>query len=135
MNYWLIKNPPKRLTWSKFDITGFCRFQGIRNRQARNYLAAMKPGDLVLYYQSQIEQSVRGIAKVVNPPYADPSSIDTQWVAVDLQPIETFQYPVTLQQLRASEPLCDLPLLRQPRLSVMPITEPQFEIITSLNRA
>ena len=97
MNYWLIKNPPKRLTWSKFVATGFYRFYGIRNRQARNYLMAMQPGDLVMYYQSQVEQSVRGIARVIAEPYPDPSSTDLQWIAVDLEPVLTFQLPITFR--------------------------------------
>ena len=132
MNYWLIKNPPKRRTWGKFVATGFYRLYGIRNRQARNYLAAMQLGDLVLYYQSQVEQSVRGVAKVMAEPYPDPSSTDSQWVAVDLEPLETFHRPVTLEQLRPTKALAELPLFRQPRLSVMPLTEKQFKTIRRL---
>lgn len=132
MNYWLIKNPPKRLIWGKFVVAGFYRLYGIRNRQARNYLAAMKPGDLVLYYQSQIEQSIRGVAKVSAAPYPDPSSTDPQWVAVDIELVETFPDQVTLEQLRGLELLADLPLFRQPRLSVMPVMEQQFKVIRQL---
>lgn len=132
MNYWLIKNPPKRLTWSKFIATGFYRFYGIRNRQARNYLMAMQPGDLVMYYQSQVKQSVRGIARVIAEPYPDPSSIDQQWIAVDLEPVSTFQLPITLAQLRCEPSLSELLLFRQPRLSVMPLSETQYKDITRL---
>ena len=126
MNYWLIKNPPKRLIWGKFVVAGFYRLYGIRNRQARNYLASMKPGDLVVYYQSQVEQSVRGIAKIISEPYPDPSSIDSQWIAIDLEPVTTFQIPISLEQLRSSPALTELPLFRQPRLSVMPLTEAEY---------
>lgn len=132
MNLWLIKNPPKRLTWGKFIAVGYYRLYGIRNRQARNYLSAMQLGDLVLYYQSQVEQSIRGIAKVSAAPYPDPSSTDPQWIAIDLEPVETFLQTVTLEQLRGVELLADLPLFRQPRLSVMPLTEQQFQVIRRL---
>lgn len=129
---WLIKNPPKRLTWGKFIAVGYYRLYGIRNRQARNYLVTMQSGDFVMYYQSQVEQAIRGIAKVITPPYPDPSSTDSQWVAVDLEPVETFPVPVTLEQLRGEHLLSELHLLRQPRLSVMPVTEHQFEHIKSM---
>lgn len=132
MNHWIIKNPPKRLIWGKFVVAGFYRLYGIRNRQARNYLVTMQPGDLVLYYQSQVEQAIRGIATVSTPPYPDPSSTDSQWVAVDLEPVETFPIPVTLEQLRGEQLLSELPLFRQPRLSVLPVTDQQFKHIKSM---
>lgn len=133
MNYWLIKNPPKRLVWGSFVTSGFYRLYGIRNRQARNYLSAMKPGDMVVYYQSQVEQSVRGIAKVISEAYPDPSSIDPQWVAVDLEPLTTFERPLSLEQLRCLPILAELRLFRQPRLSVMPLTEPEYLAIRKLS--
>lgn len=132
MNYWLVKNPPKRLTWGKFIASGFYRLYGIRSRQARNYLAAMNPGDLIMYYQSQVEQSIRGIARVVSLPYPDPSSTDPQWVAIDLEPEQTFNMAIDLEQLKCAPSLVDLPLFRQPRLSVMPLTRAQFTAIKRL---
>lgn len=132
MKYWLVKNPPRRLTWEKFVERGFYRLSGIRNRQARGHLADMRTGDKVLYYQSQFEPSIKGVARVRSEPYPDPSSSDPQWIAVDFEPVTALGLPVGLAQIKSVPGLSRIPLVRQLRLSVMPLTKEQFDILVDM---
>lgn len=132
MNYWLVKSEPFKYSWEKFNQDGRTFWDGVRNYQARNNLKAMKEGDLVLFYHSNEGKNVVGVAKVVKEFYQDPTTDDTNWVVVDLAPVETLKNPVTLEQIKAEESLKDISLVRQGRLSVMPLKATEFDKILEM---
>ena len=132
MNHWLVKSEPFKYSWTKFNEDRRTFWDGVRNYQARNNLKAMKEGDLVLFYHSNEGMCVVGIAKVVREFYQDPTTDDTNWVVVDLAPVETLKNPVTLSQIKGDEYLKDISLVRQGRLSVMPLKAAEFDRILEL---
>lgn len=132
MNYWLVKSEPFKYSWTKFNEDKRTFWDGVRNYQARNNLKGMKEGDLVLFYHSNEGMCVVGIAKVVREFYQDPTTDDTNWVVVDLAPVETLKNPVTLSQIKGDEYLKDISLVRQGRLSVMPLKVAEFDRISEL---
>lgn len=132
MNYWLVKSEPFKYSWEQFNKDGRTFWDGVRNYQARNNLKAMKEGDLVLFYHSNEGKHVVGIAKVVTEFYQDPTTLDPNWVVVDLAPVETLKNPVTLEQIKAEESLQDISLVRQGRLSVMPLRATDFDKILEM---
>lgn len=135
MNYFLVKSEPFKYSWEQFNIDGETFWDGVRNYQARNNLKAMKKGDLVLYYHSNEGKEVVGLAKVVKEFYQDPTTEDERWVVVDLAPVETFKHPVTLETVKADPLLQDIALVRQGRLSVMPLKAEEFDRIVQLGNA
>ena len=132
MNYWLVKSEPVKYSWEKFNQDGRTFWDGVRNYQARNNLRDMREGDLVLFYHSNEGKAVVGIAKVVKESYQDPTTDDTNWVVVDLSPVETLKAPVTLETLQADPQLANISLVRQGRLSVMPLKAEEFDRILEL---
>jgi predicted RNA-binding protein with PUA-like domain len=132
MNYWLVKSEPEAYSWADLIKDGRTSWGGVRNYQARNNLQEMKEGELVLFYHSVSERAVVGIAKVDREAYPDPTSDDPKWVAVDLVPARDFKEPVTLEQIKKDSRLENIALLRQSRLSVMPLQPEEFEVLLSL---
>ncbi|MGV3705204.1 MAG: EVE domain-containing protein [Arcticibacter sp.] len=132
MNYWLVKSEPFKYSWNKFNQDGRTFWDGVRNYQARNNMKAMKEGDLVLFYHSNEGKEVVGIAKVVKEFYQDPTTEDTNWVVVDLSPIETLKKPVTLEQIKKDPRLENVGLVKQGRLSVMGMKPEEFDRILEL---
>lgn len=132
MHYFLVKSEPFKYSWEQFNKDGETFWDGVRNYQARNNLKAMKKGDLVLYYHSNEGKEVVGIAKVVKEFYQDPTTDDERWVAVDLAPVESLEQAVTLEQIKADHLLADLALVKQGRLSVMPLKKEEFDRIIEL---
>lgn len=132
MNHWLVKSEPFKYSWQKFNEDGRTFWDGVRNYQARNNLKAMKEGDLVLFYHSNEGKNVVGIAKVVKEFYQDPTTDDANWVVVDLSPVETLKKPVSLEQIKAEPSLVDISLVRQGRLSVMPLKAEEFDKILEM---
>lgn len=131
-SYWLVKSEPGVYGWARLVAEGRTAWDGVRNALARQHLAAMRRGDLVLYYHSQIGKEVVGIARVARPSYPDPTDASGRWLAVDLEPVAPLAAPVPLAAIRAERALAGLALLRNPRLSVMPVAAPQFERILAL---
>ena len=132
MNYWLVKSEPFKYSWEKFNKDGKTFWDGVRNYQARNNLREMKMGDLVLFYHSNEGKEVVGIAKVVGESYQDPTTDDTNWLVVDLEPVESLKNPVTLEQIKADERLQNVSLVKQGRLSVMGLKAEEFDRIVEL---
>ena len=132
MNYWLVKSEPEAYSWSTFVKEGKAVWTGVRNFQARNNLRAMKKGDLVLFYHSVTDKQVVGISKVAKEFYPDPTATEGDWSVVDLVPVKPIKHPVALAQLKTDAVLKDMPLLRQSRLSVTPLTEAQYKRLTEL---
>ncbi|HYG40228.1 MAG TPA: EVE domain-containing protein [Cytophagales bacterium] len=133
MNYWLVKSEPVKYSWEKFNKDGRTFWDGVRNYQARNNLQGMKKGDLVLFYHSNEGMEVVGIAKVVKEAYQDPTTEDTRWVVVDLAPDQKLKNPVTLERIKKEKRLEGIALIRQSRLSVMPLKRAEFDIILEMS--
>jgi len=132
MKYWLVKQEPTAYSWDDFVRDGKTAWTGVRNFQARINLRAMAKGDTVLFYHSVVGKCVVGQAEVVKEAYADPTAEDGDWVCVDLKPIKPFKRPVTLEEIKADKALGNFPLIRQSRLSVMPVTSPEYRAILAL---
>lgn len=132
IQYWLVKSEPFKYSWEKFNKDGRTFWDGVRNYQARNNLREMKEGDLVLFYHSNEGKNVVGLAKVVKEAYQDPTTDDTNWVVVDLVPVQSLDKPVTLEQIKAEKSLKDISLVRQGRLSVMPLKATEFDKILEM---
>lgn len=130
--HWLVKSEPFKYSWEKFNEEGRTFWDGVRNYQARNNLREMKEGDLVLWYHSNEGKNVVGIAKVVKESYQDPTTDDKNWVVVDLVPVQALDKPVSLEQIKAEESLKDISLVRQGRLSVMPLKATEFDKILEM---
>lgn len=124
---WLVKQEPADYPWSRFVAEGGTAWTGVRNFQARNHLRAMQPGDPVLYYHSGAEKAVVGLAEVVRAAYPDPTAKEGDWVAVDLKPVRALARPVPLAEIKADPALKNLPLVRQSRLSVLPVSDAEFK--------
>lgn len=127
----MVKQEPETYSWDDFVNDGKTDWSGVRNYQARNNLREMKAGERVLFYHSGKDKAVVGLAEVVKSAYPDPTANDEQWVAVDLKPVRALKSPVPLAAIRYDERLADLPLIRQSQLSVMPLTEEEFDIIVA----
>ncbi len=132
MNYWLVKQEPEAYSWADFVKDGKTTWTGVRNFQARNNLRAMKKGDPVLFYHSVSEKQVVGIAKVAKEFYPDPTATEGDWSVVDLAPVKPLKKFVTLDTIKADKVLRDIPLVRQSRLSVTPLTPEQFHRLLDL---
>jgi predicted RNA-binding protein with PUA-like domain len=134
MNYWLVKSEPYKYSWEQFVEDKRTCWDGVRTYQARNNLNAMKKGDAVLFYHSNEGLAVVGIARVANEAYQDPTTDDPRWVVVDLEPIETLPWPVTLSEMKQDQRLQNIALIRQSQLSVMPLTREEFMVIVDKRR-
>jgi len=132
---WLVKSEPSAYSYDQFLKDKSTAWTGVRNYQARNFLREMKRGDIVLYYHSNENKEIVGSAKVSKEWYPDPTATDGDWVCIDLVPVKKLKRPVTLKQLKAEPGLENLLLIKQSRLSVMPLTDVEFEIITQLGNA
>lgn len=130
--YWLVKSEPFKYSWEQFNKDGRTFWDGVRNYQARNNLREMKVGDLVLFYHSNDGKNVVGIAKVVKESYQDPTTSDPNWVVVDIVPVQALNKPVSLAQVKAEESLKDISLVKQGRLSVMPLKATEFDKILEM---
>ena len=135
MNHWLVKQEPTAYSWEDFVEDGGTAWTGVRNFQARIHLRAMKPGDRVLFYHSVVGKAVVGIAEVARSAYPDPTTSDGDWSCVDLKPKGPLKSPVTLDQIKSTPELAGIGLLRQSRLSVMPVTKAEFQAIINLSKA
>lgn len=132
MNYWLAKSEPEAYSWSQLLKDGKTAWTGVRNFQARNNLRAMKKGDTVFFYHSVSEKQVVGLAKVVKEFYPDATAEEGDWSCVDLAPEKTLAKPVTLETIKIDKILSTMPLVRQSRLSVTPLTKEQAERLLKL---
>ena len=131
-SHWLIKSEPAKYAWERFAEDGTAQWDGVRNYEARNNLAAMKKGDLVLYYHSTEGKEIVGIASVTREAYPDPTTDDERWVAVDVAPVVKLMKPVGLQDVKADELLREMALGRRGRISVVPVTPAEFRRVLKL---
>jgi len=130
--YWLVKQEPTSYSWATLVKDGETEWTGVRNFQARNNLRSMQQGDKVLFYHSVLHPSVVGIAEVTKIAYPDPTAFEGDWSSVILKPCRALKHPVTLTKIKATPALAEMALIKQSRLSVMPITEKEFLKIVAL---
>ena len=133
-NYWLVKQEPSDYSWSDFVRDSRTSWTGVRNYSARNNLRRMNKDDEVLFYHSGEEKAVVGIARVTKTAYPDRTAREGDWSAVELAPIKALPTPVTLAQIKAEPRLKHIALVRQPRLSVMPLSAAEFRFIVGMAR-
>ena len=148
MNHWLVKSEPSKYSWEKFVADGETFWDGVRNYQARNNLNAMQADDLVLFYHSSTTPpGVAGIAKIVKSAYPDPTQFqktsshfdpkskkeNPTWCMVDVAFVKQFSRLITRDELKCVNKLNDMKLWTHNRLSILPISEGEFEAIVALN--
>jgi predicted RNA-binding protein with PUA-like domain len=131
---WLVKQEPETYSWDDFVREGGTAWTGVRNFQARINLRAMAKGDEVLFYHSGGEKAVVGLAKVARAAYPDPTAEEGEWVCVDLEPVRAFKKRVSLAEVKARPSLKDVALVRQSRLSVMPLKEAEFRELVEMGK-
>jgi predicted RNA-binding protein with PUA-like domain len=131
-SFWLVKQEPSDYSWSDFVADDGTSWTGVRNFAARNNLRRMSKGDHVLFYHTGEEKAVVGIAKVTRTAYCDTTARDGDWSAVDLAPVKRLARPVTLAEIKAKPQLKNIALVRQSRLSVMPLGAKEFTLIVQM---
>jgi predicted RNA-binding protein with PUA-like domain len=129
---WLVKSEPYAYSYADLEKEKRTLWDGIRNYQARNHLREMKKGELVLFYHSREGLEVVGICRVVREAYPDPTAKKGDWSVVDLEPVKPLNRPVSLKEIKATAELQDLALIRNSRLSVMPVPGEAFEKILEM---
>ena len=134
VRHWLVKQEPAAYSWNAFVADGRAAWTGVRNFQARNNLRAMKKGDLVMYYHSVIGKEVVGIAKVARDAYPDSTATDGDWSCVDLVPLKSLAHPVTLEDIRTNADLGEIALVKNSRISVIPLTPAEFQVIERMGK-
>ncbi len=133
MKYWLLKSEPDTWSWENQVKEGASMWDGVRNYQARNNLKEMKKNDLCFFYHSVTERSIVGIVKIVKEYYPDPTDKTGRFVVVDVKAMKKLKKPVSLDQIKKSSELQDIALVKQSRLSVMPLKKTEWDIIIKMS--
>lgn len=133
-NYWLMKTEPETFSFEDLERDGWTHWDGVRNYQARNNLSAMNAGDLALIYHSVGPKCVVGLAKITQTAYPDPTDPTGKWVAVRVEPVQRLTEPVTLETIKNTPELAQTALIKQARLSVMPMTRQEFDCMLTLSK-
>ena len=136
MKYWLLKSEPDVWSIDQQKKVGFkgATWDGVRNYQARNNLKKMKLGDMCFFYHSNIGKEIVGIVKVIKEAFLDPTDKGEKFVAIQVKFEKKFKYPVSLENIKKNKDLKDLALIKQSRLSVMPIDTKSWKIILKMGR-
>jgi predicted RNA-binding protein with PUA-like domain len=133
--YWLVKSEPEAYAYSDLLRDGQTDWTGVRNNAARLHLRAMQPGDRVLFYESVTTKAVVGLAEVTRAAFPDPTATEGGWVAVGVRAVAALPQPVALAAIKADPAFAQLPLLRQSRLSVMPLRRADYDRLVRLGGA
>jgi predicted RNA-binding protein with PUA-like domain len=129
MAFWLVKSEPEAFSWDQQVANGVEPWTGVRNHAARNNLAAMRLGDRAFFYHSNTGREIVGVVEVVREAYPDPTAESGPWVAVDMRAVAPMPKPVTLAAIKAEPALGELALVRQSRLSVLPVSPAHWDLI------
>jgi predicted RNA-binding protein with PUA-like domain len=132
MRHWLLKSEPSTYSWDRLVKDGRTHWDGVRNHQAANNLKAMKAGDHAFFYHSGEAPAIVGIVEILKEAYADPSDESGRFVMVDVKPLRPVANPVTLKEIKAEPKLGDLALVKQGRLSVVPVTPAEWRILCGM---
>jgi len=136
MAYWLFKSEPNTWSWDDQVAKGETgeEWDGVRNYQARNFMRAMKPGDLGFFYHSMKEKSVVGIVEVIAQAHPDSTTDDPRWECVDIKAVRPFIEPVSLDEIKADPRLEEMVLVKNSRLSVQPVTAEEWETVCAMGQ-
>ena len=136
MNYWLIKSEPSVWSFNDQKKAGFkgTVWDGVRNYQAANYLKQMKSNDLCFFYHSNEDKKIIGIVKIIKSAFIDPTDKEKKFVAVKVAYYKDLIEPVSLADIKENKEISHLPLIKQSRLSVMPIDSKSWKIICKMGR-
>jgi len=132
-NYWLLKSEPNTWSWEDQVKNKIDMWDGVRNYQARNNLMKMKKKDLCFFYHSVSEKSIVGIVEVVKESYPDPTDKENRFVAVDVKATKGLDVPVSLDKIKKNKKLKNMALIKQSRLSVMPLTKAEWDEILKMS--
>ena len=133
MKYWLLKSEPNAWSWENQVEEGASMWDGVRNYQARNNLKEMKKNDLCFFYHSVTERSIVGIVKIVKEYYQDPTDKTDRFVVVDVKATKKLKNPVSLDQIKENNKLKNIALVKQSRLSVMPLKKTEWDVIIKMS--
>ncbi|HEY7579636.1 MAG TPA: EVE domain-containing protein [Acetobacteraceae bacterium] len=129
MNHWLVKSEPEAFSWDQQVANGVEPWTGVRNHTARQNLKAMKLGDRAFFYHSGKSKDIVGVVEVVREAYPDPTAQEGPWLCVDVKTVAPMPKPVTLAAIKADAKFADFTLVRQSRLSVVPVSKPHWDRI------
>ena len=132
-NYWLLKSEPNTWSWDDQVKSKIDMWDGVRNYQARNNLMKMKKKDLCFFYHSVSEKSIVGIVEVIKEHYPDPTDKKNKFVVVDVKAIKKLKHPVSLEEIKNNKKIKNIALIKQSRLSVMPVTKPEWNEILKIS--
>jgi predicted RNA-binding protein with PUA-like domain len=132
MKYWMVKQEPEAYSFDDLLKDKSTDWTGIRNFQARNNLREMRVGDKVLFYHSVSEKAVVGLAEVAREPFTDATDEEGKWIAVEIRAVRKFEKSVKLDEIKRNGDLQNIALLKQSRLSVIPLSETEFKTIIEL---
>lgn len=132
LRYWLVKTEPFKYSWEDLVKDGWTYWDGVRNYEARNNIRAMAVGDQLLFYHSNEDRAVVGIAEVIREHYQDPTTDDDRWSVVDIKPLQALSAPVTLAEIKREPRLSNMQLVTRGRLSVSPVTADEFGVIVAM---
>lgn len=132
MAYWLLKSEPFKYSWDQMVQDGRTHWDGVRNHQAAANLKAMQVGDRAFFYHSNEGKEIVGVVEIVRTAYPDPGDPAGRFVMVDVAPVAPVKHPVTLAEMKADPRLADLALIRQSRLSVVPVSDAHWALIAGL---
>ena len=133
MKYWLVKSEPGAWSWDDHVRVGVEPWDGVRNHQACNNMKAMKIGDRAFFYHSVNEKQIVGVLEVVKEYYPDPSDKSGRFGMVDFKAVKPVGKPVTLAEIKATPELQDMALVRQSRLSVMPVAAKEWRLLLKMS--
>ncbi|EEG79044.1 EVE domain-containing protein [Dethiobacter alkaliphilus] len=132
MNYWLLKTEPEDYSFADLKQAGMDVWDGVRNRQAQKNIRAMSPGDQAFIYHTGNEKAIVGVAEIVSIPFSDPT--DDQFHAVNVRAQHALPRPVTLKEIKEAPQFEKWALVRQPRLSVMPVSAKHWQQVIELSK-
>jgi predicted RNA-binding protein with PUA-like domain len=132
MAHWLVKSEPDAFSWQQQVANGVEPWTGVRNHAAKRNLQTMRLGDRAFFYHSNVGKEIVGVVEVVREAYPDPTAENGDWVCVDMRALGPMARPVTLAEIKADPTLAEIALVRQSRLSVMPIEPTHWQQICKL---
>ncbi len=132
LRYWLVKSEPFKYSWEDLVKDGWTYWDGVRNYEARNNIRAMAIGDQLLFYHSNEDRAVIGIAEVIREHYQDPTTDDERWSVVDIKPLQALSSAVTLAEIKREPRLSNMQLVTRGRLSVSPVSADEFGVVVAM---
>lgn len=132
VSHWLVKSEPDAFSWQQQVENKVEPWTGVRNAQAAKFLRTMAVGDLAFFYHSNIGKEIVGVVEVARAAYPDPTDESGRWVCVDMRAVSPVPQPVTLATIKATPDLAEIGLIRQSRLSVMPISPEHWKLLCKM---